>query len=192
MKKTANHLTVRKITTIGMLSSISIILGLTPLGLIPIPPINATTMHIPVIIGAILEGPLVGIMVGLIFGIFSMIRAITAPNLLSFIFINPLVAVLPRVLIGLTTYYTYKLLKIKSEKLRIICAAIIGSLTNTIGVLGLIYLLYLEKYAKVYGISQSAARKGILTVALINGLPEAIICSAFTLVIVLAIRRSIK
>ncbi|WP_286316919.1 ECF transporter S component, partial [Romboutsia ilealis] len=44
---------VRKMAIIGVLSAISIMLSMTPLGFIPIGPTNATIMHIPVIIGAI-------------------------------------------------------------------------------------------------------------------------------------------
>ena len=57
---------VRKMAIIGVLAAISIMLSMTPLGFIPIGPTNATIMHIPVIIGAIVEGPLVGITVGFI------------------------------------------------------------------------------------------------------------------------------
>ena len=72
---------------------------------------NLTIMHIPVIIGAILEGPLVGGSIGLIFGLFSMYQNITAPNLTSFIFTNPMIALLPRILIGIVTYYVYDFIK---------------------------------------------------------------------------------
>lgn len=187
-----SYFTPRKIAIIGMLSSISMILGVTPLGFIPLPPANATIMHVPVVIGAILEGPIVGFMIGLIFGVFSIIRAITTPNILSFAFINPLVSVLPRVLIGITSYYVYKSIKLKNETLRIGIASIIGSLTNTIGVLGMLYLIYLEKYAKTVKIDISAARKGIISIGLINGLPEALICAFITSIVVIAVRKTNK
>ena len=64
---------VRKMAIIGVLAAISIMLSMTPLGFIPIGPTNATIMHIPVIIGAIVEGPLVGIPVGFIFGATSLL-----------------------------------------------------------------------------------------------------------------------
>jgi uncharacterized membrane protein len=166
---------VRKITLIGMLSAISIVLGLTPLGFIPIPPVKATIMHIPVIIGAIIDGPLVGAMVGLIFGIFSIIQAIINPLPTSFVFFNPLVSVLPRVIIGITSYYAYTMLKTKSQILRIGFGAFIGSITNTIGVLGAIYLIYLESYAKAISLSTSATSIALLGVVFTNGLPEAVI-----------------
>lgn len=170
-----SKLSVRKITIIGMLSAISIVLGVTGLGFIPIPPVKATIMHVPVIIGAILEGPLVGAMVGLIFGIFSVIQSITTPTPVSFVFMNPLVSVLPRVLIGLGSYYVYKAIRTKNKILPIGIAAAAGSLINTIGVLGAIYLIYLGPYAKALNISLSTARKGILAVAFTNGIPEAIL-----------------
>jgi uncharacterized membrane protein len=83
----------RQITVIGMLSAISIILGSTGFGFIPLPMAKATIMHIPVIIGAIPEGPLVGGAVGFIFGLFSTYQNITNPNILSFAFMNPLVSI---------------------------------------------------------------------------------------------------
>ena len=64
----------KKLVVIGMLSGISIFLGLTGLGFINIPPVKATIMHIPVIIGAIIEGPIVGGLIGLVFGLFSCIK----------------------------------------------------------------------------------------------------------------------
>jgi uncharacterized membrane protein len=187
--RTSSRIGTRQITVIGMLSAISIILGVTGLGFIPIPPVKATIMHVPVIIGAMLEGPVVGVMVGLIFGIFSMIQSITTPTPVSFIFMNPLVAVLPRILIGLTTYYTYKIMKTNVKTINMVVAAAIGSLTNTIGVLGMIFLLYLEPYAKVLHLSVSAAKKGIVAVGLTNGIPETILSVIITVAVVSSVNK---
>lgn len=102
---------VRKMAIVGVLGAISAVLGMTPLGFIPVGPTRATIMHIPVIIGAIMEGPVVGAFVGLIFGVFSIFQAITNPTPVSVVFLNPLVSVLPRILIGIVTYYVYNSLK---------------------------------------------------------------------------------
>lgn len=187
--KTSIRFNTRQITVIGMLSAISIILGATGLGFIPIPPVKATIMHVPVIIGAILEGPVVGAMVGLIFGIFSIIQAITTPTPVSFVFLNPLVSVLPRVLIAFTSYYTYKAIKTNFKSLNMSAAAAIGSITNTAGVLGMIYLIYLGPYAKALNISAGAAKKGIVAVGLTNGMPEAILSVVITVAVVTAINK---
>ena len=106
----------RKLTMVGILSAISIFLGLTPLGFIPLGGLNITIMHIPVIVGSLMEGPLVGMSIGLIFGIFSMVNAVLRPSPLSFVFLNPLISVLPRVLIGITSYYSYKFIRDKKDK----------------------------------------------------------------------------
>ena len=170
-------LEVRKMAIIGVIAAISIMLSMTPLGFIPIGPLNLTIMHIPVIIGAVLEGPLVGIIVGLIFGFTSLLRAITMPTITNFALINPLVSILPRVLIGIVAYYVYKL-TIKLTKNALVSGwitGVIGSLVNTVGVLGMTYILYGARYAEALGKSASAAKTLILTLVATNGVPEAIL-----------------
>lgn len=168
---------VRKMAIIGVLAAISIMLSMTPLGFIPIGPTNATIMHIPVIIGAIVEGPLVGITVGFIFGATSLLKALTMPTITSFAFINPLVSILPRMLIGVIAYYVYKL-TIKFTKNVFVSGwitGVVGSLVNTVGVLGMIYILYGARYAEALGESASAAKTLILTLGAKSGIPEAIV-----------------
>ncbi len=190
--RSAGKFGVRQIAIIGMLSAISIMLGLSGFGFIPLPTAKATIMQIPVIIGAILEGPLVGAMIGLLFGIFSIIQSLTTPNILSFAFINPLVSVLPRVLIGITAYYAYKWTWSKNEGVRIGVGAIVGSLTNTFGVLTMIYLLYAVQFAQTRGIDVGAATKVIYSIALVNGVPEAIIAMAISVPVIVAIKKRYK
>jgi len=190
------RLNIRKMVIIAMLSGISIFLGLTGLGFIPLPLFKLTILHIPVIIGAIIEGPIVGASIGFIFGLFSIYQNITAPTVMSPFFYNPIVSILPRVLIGVVAYYVYKLLrdKFKNTKIAITIAAITGSLINTIGVLGSIYLFYFKDYAEILlskGTVTSTSRTSI-TIALMsifgtNGLSEAILSAAITAPIVIAI-----
>ena len=90
---TKKRLDVRRLVVIGVLSGICIMLSITPLGFIPIGPVNATIMHIPVIIGAVIEGPIVGLAIGLIFGLTSLIRAFTMPTVTSFLMMNPIISV---------------------------------------------------------------------------------------------------
>lgn len=87
---------VRQIVIAGILGGIAIFLGYTRLGFIPVPNLagNATIMHVPAILGGALEGPIVGTIVGGIFGIFSFIQA-EVP-----FFRDPLVSILPRLLVG--------------------------------------------------------------------------------------------
>ena len=86
MKNVYVQSSVRRIVIIGLLGGFTAVLGMTPLGFIPVGPTRATIMHLPVIIGAIMEGPIVGGLVGLIFGLFSMFQAVTNPTPVSFVF----------------------------------------------------------------------------------------------------------
>jgi uncharacterized membrane protein len=184
------RITTRQMTKVGVLSAITIVMGLSGIGFIPLPGLKATIMHLPVIIGAILEGPVVGMLIGLIFGIFSIIQNITTPTLLSFAMINPLVSVLPRVLIAVTSYYSYRFLSGKlKQSISTPAAAFLGSLTNTVGVLGMIYLLYIDKYAQAKQISVNAAVKVIYGIAMTNGVAEAIVGSIIVTAVVIAVKK---
>ncbi|WP_053955220.1 ECF transporter S component [Inediibacterium massiliense] len=180
--------TTKQITVIGTLFAVTIVLGVTGLGFIPIPPFKSTIMHIPVIIGAILEGPLVGAMIGLLFGLFSMFQALNTFSPVTFVFLNPIVAILPRMLIGVTSYYAYKICKTKSISFNISIGTAIGSFTNTIGVLGLIYILYIDEYAKALNMSQSVATKTLLALVF-NGFVSAGTAIVITVPVVLAVKR---
>ena len=181
---------------IAMLSGICLFLGLTGLGFIPLPLFKLTILHLPVIIGAIIEGPVVGGSIGLIFGLFSIYQNITAPTPMSPFFYNPLISILPRVLIGVLSYYIYKIIrsKIKNIKVSISIAAICGSLINTIGVLGGIYLIYFKDYANILvergtiaSNSLNAVTTALLTVIGTNGIAEAILSAVIVTPIVIAI-----
>lgn len=179
----------RQTVVIGLLFAITIILGGTGLGFLPIPPFKTTIMHIPVIIGAILEGPVVGAIIGLLFGLFSIFQAINTPTPVSFIFLNPIVAVLPRMLIGITSYYGYKLIKTKSKTFNIAVAAAIGSFTNTLGVVALIFALYLDAYANAFHVSRTFATNTLLGLIL-QGFLTATITIIITVPVVMSVSRS--
>ncbi len=128
-----NALSVRRIAMTGILAAIAIFLGATRLGFIPVPNLsgNATIMHVPAIIGGVLEGPIVGLLVGGIFGTYSFLQA-TAP-----LFKDPLVAILPRLFIGVTAYYAYIAFRRQNEIVALGIAAVVGTLTNTVLVIGM-------------------------------------------------------
>jgi uncharacterized membrane protein len=138
-------LTVRQIVISGLMGAISILLGVTRLGFIgPFPPlimVSATILHIPAILGGVLEGPVVGLIVGLIFGAFSWLQAPTEQPPVNLWFSNPLVSVLPRLFIGVTSAYVYRALRKQNEFLALGAAGLVGTLTNTMLVIGMIIVL---------------------------------------------------
>ena len=76
----------------AMFLAIQIILVVTPLGYLPIGPISATTMHIPVIIAGIALGKKAGAQLGFVFGLTSVLNATFRPTLTSFCF-SPFVTI---------------------------------------------------------------------------------------------------
>lgn len=117
----------RKIAVAGMLGAMAVVLAASPIGIIRVPPVAATTMHIPAILGGLLEGPAVGAGVGLIFGIYSFLTS--GPW-----FADPLVSILPRLLIGPSAYVVFRFTRSP------LWAAVVGTLVNTCGVLVMLTL----------------------------------------------------
>lgn len=94
---------IRRIAVAGVLLAITLLLVFARIGMIPVPTPagNATVAHIPAIVAGILEGPLVGLIVGLGFGFASFMTAAIP------MFKDPLVAIFPRLLIGVTSALAY-------------------------------------------------------------------------------------
>lgn len=122
----------RQIVIAGMLSAIAVVLSVTGLGYIPLPTAagRATFIHVPVILAGILEGPIIGGFVGFIFGLHSFL---TPTGVVP---ADPIVRILPRILIGVVSFGVYYLLRRWSD-VAAAAAAIAGTLTNTLGFLGL-------------------------------------------------------
>ena len=162
-------LNVRQIVIAGILGGIAIFLGYTRLGFIPVPNLagSATIMHVPGILGGALEGPVVGTIVGGIFGIFSFIQA-EVP-----FFRDPLVSILPRLFIGIVAWVVFVGLRSRSVDVAAAAAGVIGSLANTVGVLGMAVLLgYLPLAAIVPIVPQAiveAILAAVVTVVVVRG-----------------------
>ena len=181
-------LPVKKIAGAGVLSAVVIVLGVTRLGLLPwFFGASVTIIHIPVIIGAVLEGPLVGAFIGLLFGLFSLLQAAVAPNgPVDAAFVNPLISVLPRLLIGPAAWGLYRLIRGKNaapggalrETVAVAAAAVGGSLVNTGLVLSGLGLFGFFPWPMIGA------------VALGNGPAEALVATLITLAVVSAYVRN--
>jgi len=163
------RLGVRQIVVAGILGGIAIFLGATQLGFIPVPNLsgNATIMHVPAILGGALEGPVVGVIAGGIFGIFSFVQA-EVP-----FFRDPLVSILPRLFIGIVAWIVFVGLRRWSVDLASAAAGVLGSFANTVGVVGMAVLLgYLPLAAVVPILPQAIAEAvlaAVVTVVVVRG-----------------------
>ena len=179
----------RWLTSVALMAAIVILLANTPLGMIQLPIIKATTVHIPVILGAILLGPAAGAVLGAVFGICSMISNTMAPTLLSFAF-SPFmsmtgiigavkavwISVGCRIMIGVVAGWVWILLKkMKVNRLAALpVTGFIGSMTNTVFVMGSIYLMLAREYAQARSVAVDAVWGLILGTVTASGVPEAI------------------
>ncbi len=190
-------ITTGRIVTAGVLVAITIILGVIPgIGFIPLPNLSgsATIEHIPTILGGVLEGPLVGMVTGLAFGLLSFTRA-TIP-----LFKDPLVAILPRILIGLTSWATFAAIynigrtttpavtmgegsqattvrAYRFNRIIIVAAAaagFVGSATNTIFVLGIAVLRGYFPLIAVLPIIPQAVVEAIIAAILTSAIASAV------------------
>ena len=164
--------------------------------MIQLPIIKATTVHIPVIVGAILLGPSAGAILGFVFGACSLISNTMAPTLLSFAF-SPFmsttgllgavkaiwVSIGCRILIGIVAGWLWILLmKIKmNQTIALVLTGFVGSMVNTVTVMGSIYVLFAQQYAEAKEVALSAVWGLIMGTITAAGIPEAIAAAVLVL-----------
>jgi len=142
----------------ALFTAIIVLMAFSPLGYIPLGVINATIIHIPVIIGAIFLGPGTGAFLGFVFGLTSFIKSTVTPSTVSAFVFSPVLAAsqfgisgvfksaficfVPRILVGVFPYYIFVLIKKLSSgngsKVKI---AVLDAIISLIAFAGLSQLL---------------------------------------------------
>lgn len=198
----ANRNQTKNMVLMGVFIAILFIQSSVPiLGYIPLGFMNATIIHITVIIGAVILGPKAGGFLGLLFGLSSLIRNTLQPNPTSFIF-SPFVtvggysgnirsvfiALVPRIMIGVMAWLTYKAFQ-KRERLAILLAGVVGSMTNTIMVMASIYFLFGKEYAAARNMEMASLSGIIIGIIGSQGIVEAIAAAIITFAVVLALKK---
>lgn len=188
----------RYMAMLAMLCGVQLVMGMTGIGFIPLPVIKATTMHIPVILGAILLGPGAGAMLGALFGLCSIWANTTTPGLLSFAFspfmtTEGLVGVVKslwislgcRVLFGLIAGWIWKLSRklLKQEYIALPVTAAVSTICHTLLVMGSIYVLLASQYAAAKNVAVSAVFGLVMGTVTASGIPEAIIAAILVTVL---------
>lgn len=186
----------RWMVSVALMAAIVIVLANTPLGMIQLPIIKATTVHIPVILGAILLGPGAGAILGAIFGICSLVSNTMAPTLLSFAFSPFLsttgipgalkaiwISVGCRILIGVAAGWLWVLFtKIKlNQFIALPIVGFVGSMVNTVTVMGSIYFLFAQQYAEAKEVALTAVFGLVMGTVTASGIPEAIAAAILVL-----------
>lgn len=186
-----------RIALLALFTAIIILQNFIPfLGYIPLGVLNLTIIHVTVIIAALLLGPKDGAIVGGVWGMITFIRAFVWPTspIAPIVFVNPLISILPRILIGVVAGYAFIWAK-KSFHSKIFAASlasVLGSLTNTFLVLGQIYLFYRGQSQVMYGLDTAALMPYLLGLVLTNGIPEALIAAIVSPAVAVPLAKRIK
>lgn len=182
---------VFQMTIIAMIVAILIIQTFVPvLGYIPLGPLDVTIVHITVILSAVLFGSKTGLTVGAVWGLLSMIRAYIQPTPFNVVFLNPLISVLPRLLVGWVSGLVFEaLIKRTSNRWIYSVTALIGTAMNTILVLGAIYFLAGETYAAALGIPFSALMGALGAVIASNGIIEMVASMVILPIVAIPLRK---
>lgn len=198
MKQNTRFLTsTRRLVMTGMLISLIAVMMLTGIGFLQIgPAVAVTLLCLPVLIGTMAEGLAVGLLLGGAFGLISFAQSFTSPALLSPFFMNPLVSVLPRLLIPVITHLVFRaVLRVfaplrRGKGIARGVAALVGSLSNTVFVLSMVLLMH-ALGLEIATLDTEALHILVLTAALTNGLPEALCMGLITPPILAALDRSL-
>lgn len=182
----------KRFTLLALFIAIEIVIAVIPfLGYIPLGVINATTLHIPVIIAGILLGKKEGAILGFVFGFTSMMKSTLEPTATAFIF-SPfitiggisggwqslLIAFIPRILIGYLSGVIYEVLSKKiNDSMSMGIAALSGSIINTVLVMSGIYVFFGHAYAEAINVSYDVIITFIMGVVATNGIAEAIVAA---------------
>ena len=188
---TPDYKKTRHIALLAVFVAIIIIQTVVPfLGFIPLGVINATIIHITVIVATILLGLKSGMFLGFVFGLSSLLKNTFAPGLVSFCFSpfvpngnikSVFVSIVPRIMIAVVSYYVYKLFdKYMNSNIALVLTGAIGSISNTVLVLGSIYLLFGKEYATVTNTGMGVLIYSILGIVGTNGVAEAIVSAVIT------------
>ncbi len=144
MSQSTRGISTRSIVVAGVLIAVTLVLALTNLGYFPVPNMTGrgTVLHVPAIIGAVLEGPTVGAIIGIVLGVTSYFLPDVQPLFAGQPFWVPIVVlVIPRLLIGVVAWAVYRALRRNNEIVALGAAAVLGTLTNTALVIGSAVLL---------------------------------------------------
>lgn len=164
---------IARLTITALFAALTVVMTVTPYfgyitygGIIEI-----TTIHIAVILGSSVLGKKYGALLGGIWGLTCLCRALTNPALYG-LFLNPLISVVPRIAVGFVAGLSAQhLLKTRLPKaVALGITAALASLTNTVLVLSAIYFFggTLNFYADLYELV-----KGVFsTIIGINGIIE--------------------
>lgn len=181
MSNKLNHSKIVSLTTLGVLAALIVVMAFTPLGYLKIGALSITFLMIPVVIGAIIVGPVGGAVLGGVFGLTSFIQCFgmdafgTALADIN-VFYCAIMCFVSRILAGFLAGVVFRLVD-KIDKSRVVsfgAASLTGALLNTVFfVFFLIVLFGRTEFVKSFGDSVIAIIAALVSV---NSIIESVVC----------------
>lgn len=185
-----------KLTLTSLLTALIILMSFTPLGYLNIGAVSITFMTIPVVVGAVTQGPVIGMFLGIVFGITSFIQALKGdPFGSALLSINPLftaiLCIVPRGLVGLFSGLIYKAISDKTNsKLSYIISSFSSGFLNTVFFVGLLLLFFFKSdYIQSFGTTVPAVLTAMIT---FNAVIEWIACTVVGTAVSVAVNKTIN
>lgn len=147
--KSGGKLSVKDLTTTGMMIGIILLMSFTPLGFLRTAGLEVSLITIPVAIGAMIIGPRAGLLLGTVFGLTSFYQCFgMSPFGAALLGINPfltfLVCVPTRALMGWLTGILFKGIE-KLDRSKTVCffiGGLIAAILNTLLFMGALMLFF--------------------------------------------------
>lgn len=172
---------IQKLAVISVLTALITVMAFTPVGYLKIGAVSITFISIPVVVGAILEGPAAGAFLGAVFGITSFLQCFGLDPFGTALFsINPfftaIMCLIPRILMGLFCGLIFRALsrKIKKPVVSFGITSLSGGVLNTVLFVGALILLFgSSDYLRSFGENIPAIIAALVT---FNALIEWAVC----------------
>ena len=178
-----------QIACYALFLALLMLLTFTPVGYIPIGPIKATIIHLPVIFMGLVFGIKGGVLAGLMFGCSSLLANTLTPGVLSFCFspfiqvggtggnwLSLIICFLPRIILGLSAGFIGKAVQ---QKMKLSLSVVGCALVHSLLVLGLIYLLFKNSYAQALSMDNQAVAIALMTTFSTQSIIEAVLAGMF-------------
>jgi uncharacterized membrane protein len=184
VNNTANKtFTTKYMVELAAMIAIIIIMAFTPLGYIKLPGLTITFLTIPVAVGAIILGPVGGLICGLTFGLTSLYQAVTGGSVFTFALFNIspvftiILTVVPRTLEGLIFKGLHNIRSV--QKVSYYIASLACPLLNTLLFMStLVALFYRTDFIQTYVTKFAASNPFTFVIAFVGtqGAIEAVVC----------------
>lgn len=172
---------------LALLVAIALAMRLLGLGRVPVGPLYMSFLTLPIAVGAICLGPVAGLILGGVFGGFSLYDAITGAGGMTtaFFSVSPVLTVIltlgMRMLMGLCCALVYRLLRRVDRRgiFSHFAGAFSAPLLNTLFFMGYIVLVFYNTAAVQDKVTELGAANPLMFVVLLvgtQGLVEAAVC----------------